>query len=147
MPWKECHIVDERLRFVARLLEGEHPARPESSFLACFRTNTEIRNQEGTLPPLSNPHRDLTGCCCHVAAVVAPVGPISDQLEMWGDLMRERRNARKRQADLTIWADRGSVERQLKEGEAIRRCLSNGRATLARSPNSGFERLHQTMFP
>jgi putative transposase len=23
MPWKECHVVDERLRFVARLLEGE----------------------------------------------------------------------------------------------------------------------------
>src|SRR4029453_3064514 len=22
MPWKECHIMDERLRFVARLLEG-----------------------------------------------------------------------------------------------------------------------------
>ena len=23
MPWKECHVVDERLRFVARLLDGE----------------------------------------------------------------------------------------------------------------------------
>jgi putative transposase len=23
MPWKECHIVDERVRFVRRLLEGE----------------------------------------------------------------------------------------------------------------------------
>ena len=23
MPWKECHAVDERARFVARLLEGE----------------------------------------------------------------------------------------------------------------------------
>jgi putative transposase len=23
MPWKECQPVDERLRFVARLLEGE----------------------------------------------------------------------------------------------------------------------------
>ena len=22
MPWKECHVMDERLRFVARLLEG-----------------------------------------------------------------------------------------------------------------------------
>jgi hypothetical protein len=26
MPWKECHVVDERLRFVARLLEGEKMA-------------------------------------------------------------------------------------------------------------------------
>jgi hypothetical protein len=24
MPWKECHVVDERLRFIARLLDGEN---------------------------------------------------------------------------------------------------------------------------
>ena len=23
MPWKECHVEDERLRFIARLLDGE----------------------------------------------------------------------------------------------------------------------------
>ena len=27
MPWKECHVEDERLRFVARLLDGEKMAR------------------------------------------------------------------------------------------------------------------------
>ena len=26
MPWKECHVVDERLRFVARFLDGEKMA-------------------------------------------------------------------------------------------------------------------------
>lgn len=26
MPWKECHIVDERLRFLARLMEGDKMA-------------------------------------------------------------------------------------------------------------------------
>jgi hypothetical protein len=26
MPWKECHVTDERLRFVARLLGGEKTA-------------------------------------------------------------------------------------------------------------------------
>src|SRR4029077_171297 len=26
MPWRECHKMDERLRFVARLLEGEKMA-------------------------------------------------------------------------------------------------------------------------
>ncbi len=26
MPWKECHAVDERLRFIARLLDGEKMA-------------------------------------------------------------------------------------------------------------------------
>ncbi len=25
-PWKECHEVDERLRFIARLLDGEKMA-------------------------------------------------------------------------------------------------------------------------
>lgn len=32
MPWKECHIVDERLRFVARLLDGEQMARVGAAF-------------------------------------------------------------------------------------------------------------------
>jgi len=27
MPWKECHAVDERLRFIARLLDGEKMAQ------------------------------------------------------------------------------------------------------------------------
>ena len=27
MPWKECHVVDERLRFIARWLDGEQMAR------------------------------------------------------------------------------------------------------------------------
>jgi hypothetical protein len=27
MPWKECHVMDERLRLVARLLEGEKMGR------------------------------------------------------------------------------------------------------------------------
>jgi len=26
MPWNECHVEDERLRFVARLLDGEKMA-------------------------------------------------------------------------------------------------------------------------
>jgi len=26
MPWKECQIVEERLRFIARLLDGEKMA-------------------------------------------------------------------------------------------------------------------------
>jgi len=26
MPWKECRTMDERLRFIARLLEGEKMA-------------------------------------------------------------------------------------------------------------------------
>ena len=28
MPWKECHVMDERGRSVARLLEGEDDGGP-----------------------------------------------------------------------------------------------------------------------
>jgi hypothetical protein len=33
MPWKECSVMDERLRFVARLLEGDgfEPSVPPKS--------------------------------------------------------------------------------------------------------------------
>jgi hypothetical protein len=34
MPWKQCHVMDERLRFVARLLEGEKVA-PLCAVLRC----------------------------------------------------------------------------------------------------------------
>ena len=27
MPWKECHVMDERVRFVSRLFDGEKMAR------------------------------------------------------------------------------------------------------------------------
>ena len=26
MPWKECHVVEERFRFIGRLLDGEKMA-------------------------------------------------------------------------------------------------------------------------
>ena len=37
MPWKECHVMDERLRFVVRLREGRAKwcfakARPDPDF-------------------------------------------------------------------------------------------------------------------
>ena len=31
MPWKECQVMDERLRFVARLLDGEKMAQSARS--------------------------------------------------------------------------------------------------------------------
>ena len=37
MPWKECHTMDERVRFVARLLDGEKMATGNlSASIACF---------------------------------------------------------------------------------------------------------------
>ena len=42
MPWKECHIMDERLRFVARLLEGEKMAQLCAEFGISRKTGYKI---------------------------------------------------------------------------------------------------------
>jgi hypothetical protein len=54
MPWKECHVMDERLRFVAPLLDGEKMA------IVCLCTRTarytcsawpRMRHAAGVLGP------------------------------------------------------------------------------------------------
>ncbi|MGH9163046.1 MAG: helix-turn-helix domain-containing protein, partial [Vicinamibacteraceae bacterium] len=42
MPWKECHVMEERLRFVARLLEGEKMARLCAEFDISRKTGYKI---------------------------------------------------------------------------------------------------------
>jgi putative transposase len=42
MPWKECHVVDERLRFVARLLDGEKMAVVCKAFGISRKTGYKI---------------------------------------------------------------------------------------------------------
>jgi helix-turn-helix protein len=42
MPWKECHVEDERLRFVARLLDGEKMARLCTEFGISRKTGYKI---------------------------------------------------------------------------------------------------------
>ena len=42
MPWKECHVKDERLRFVARLLEGEKMAPLCAEFGISRKTGYKI---------------------------------------------------------------------------------------------------------
>jgi putative transposase len=42
MPWKECHVTDERLRFVARLLEGEKMAPLCAEFRISRKTGYKI---------------------------------------------------------------------------------------------------------
>jgi putative transposase len=45
MPWKECHVVDERLRFVARLLDGEKMAGLCAEFGISRKTGYKIFNR------------------------------------------------------------------------------------------------------
>lgn len=42
MPWKECHVMDERLRFVARVLDGEKMARLCAEFGISRKTGYKI---------------------------------------------------------------------------------------------------------
>ena len=42
MPWKECHVVDERLRFIARLLDGEKMAGLCAEFGISRKTGYKI---------------------------------------------------------------------------------------------------------
>jgi putative transposase len=42
MPWKECHVEDERLRFVARLLDGEKMATLCAQFGISRKTGYKI---------------------------------------------------------------------------------------------------------
>jgi putative transposase len=42
MPWKECHVMDERLRFVARVLEGEKMAPLCAEFGISRKTGYKI---------------------------------------------------------------------------------------------------------
>ena len=42
MPWKECHVVDERLRFIARLLDGEKMAGLCTEFGISRKTGYKI---------------------------------------------------------------------------------------------------------
>ena len=42
MPWKECHVMDERLRFVARLVEGEKMAPLCAEFGISRKTGYKI---------------------------------------------------------------------------------------------------------
>jgi len=42
MPWKECHVMDERRRFVARLLEGEKMAPLCAAFRISRKTGDKI---------------------------------------------------------------------------------------------------------
>ena len=45
MPWKECNIVEERLRFIARLLDGEKMAGLCREFCIARKTGYKIYNR------------------------------------------------------------------------------------------------------
>jgi transposase len=59
MPWKECSVLDERVRFVARLLEGEGMAALCREFAISRKTGYKIfdRYKESGLEALTDRSR------------------------------------------------------------------------------------------
>jgi hypothetical protein len=59
MPWKECHVMDERLRFVARLLEGEKMAPLCAEFGISRKTGYKIfdRYKYTLMSPAADTHQ------------------------------------------------------------------------------------------
>jgi transposase len=59
MPWKECSVMDERLRFVARLLDGESMAEACRAFGISRKTGSKIftRSKEHGLEALTDRSR------------------------------------------------------------------------------------------
>ena len=63
MPWKECRVMDERLRFVARLLEGETMVALCEEFGISLKTGSKIYQRyrqigvQGLTDRSRRPHR------------------------------------------------------------------------------------------
>src|SRR5258707_15307542 len=76
MPWKECHVMDERLRFVARLLEGEKMAPLCADFGISRKTGYKIfeRYKDCGVVAFSDrtrrPHRQANRLAPHLEAVI-----------------------------------------------------------------------------
>jgi len=76
MPWKECHVMDERLRSVARLLEGEKMAPLElvqGQKIRARQTQQWTRRIEIATPRTAElAHRRIIGITRRIFAVVGP---------------------------------------------------------------------------
>ena len=72
MPWKECHVVEERLRFIARLLDGEKMAGLCREFGISRKTGYKIydRYQDCGLDGLTELFRVLRAIGVNVKRLV-----------------------------------------------------------------------------
>ena len=87
MPWKECHVMDERLRFVARLLEGEKMAPLCAEFGISRKTGYKIfdRYKDCGLAAFTDrsrrPHRQANRLPSAIEAVIVR---LKRQYPDWG---------------------------------------------------------------
>jgi hypothetical protein len=113
MPWEECHVMDERLRFVARVLGGEKMAALCAEFGVSRKTGYKIllRYQAVGVRGLTDRSRRprLQG-----TPLTRPLGPNA----LWcadykGEFLLGNRTARSRRGDIQT-----SDEMPLGEGSA-----------------------------
>ena len=55
MPWKECHVLDVRVEFIARVLDGEPLARVCEEFSISRKTGYKILKRYRDCGVASNP--------------------------------------------------------------------------------------------
>jgi len=94
MPWKECHVVDERLRFVARRLEGEKMTALCAEFGISRKTGHKIVNRykdcgvQGLTDRSRRPYRHANQL---PEAVESLIGALKREFPSWGaPKIRER---------------------------------------------------------
>ena len=94
MPWKECHVVDERLRFIARRLDGEKMADLCAEFGISRKTGYKIfqRYQQIGVRGLSDRSRRPYRHANHLPdAVAALIARLKKDYPIWGaPKIRER---------------------------------------------------------
>jgi hypothetical protein len=86
MPWKECSVMDERLKFVARLLEGEAMSDVCREFGISRKTGCKIFNcyKEHGLEALSDRSRGPERCQSIAAPGRGPDRPLKRDKPHWG---------------------------------------------------------------
>ena len=81
MPWKECHVVDERLRFIARLLDGEKMAGLCREFGISRKTGYKIYSRykdcglDGLTDRSRRPYRHANQLPMQIEALIVQLKP------------------------------------------------------------------------
>src|SRR5947207_1325087 len=87
MPWKECHVMDERLRFVARLLEGEKMAPLCAEFGISRKTGYKIFDRDkdtGSTAVTDRSRRPYRQANRLPAPIEAPIVRLKHEYPGWG---------------------------------------------------------------
>src|SRR5437660_1080739 len=141
MPWKECHVMDERLRFVARLLEGEKMAPLCAEFGISRKTGYKIydRYKDCGVQAFSDrsrrPHRQANRLPPQLEAVIVR---LKREYPGWG-APKIREKLRRQSIRLAMRAAAAIAERR---DPTVLIPLVNLVPGLARNPERGAQRRH-----